>query len=208
MRVLGYARVSTGEQGTNGVSLAAQRDAIANECRRREWTLAETVEDRGVSARTLKRPGLQDLLHQLRARKADALIVSKLDRLSRSVTDFALLMDTARNEGWDLVALDLGVDTTTPTGEAMANVLAKFAQLERRLIGQRTKEALAIKRAEGIKLGRPKAIPVNIQRRISRDRQGGATFAAIATGLNEDGVPTAHGGVRWWPATVRAALHG
>jgi Resolvase, N terminal domain len=67
---------------------------------------------------------------------------AKLDRLSRSLLDFASLMEDARREGWALVILDLGIDTTTPSGEMIANVMATFAQFERRLIGQRTKDAL------------------------------------------------------------------
>ena len=79
-------------------------------------------------------------------------MVAKLDRLSRSMLDFAALMNAAQKQGWALVALDLGVDTSTPYGEMMANVLATFAQFERRLISQRTKEALAQKRAAGVQL--------------------------------------------------------
>ena len=77
----------------------------------------------------------------LRAERADGLVVSKLDRLSRSMLDFTAVMAKAQKQGWALVALDCAVDTTTPAGEAMAHVLATFAQFERRLIGQRTREA-------------------------------------------------------------------
>jgi DNA invertase Pin-like site-specific DNA recombinase len=98
------------------------------------------------------------------------------------------------------------VDTTTPAGEAMANVLATFAQFERRLIGQRTREALAVKRAEGVRLGRPRETPDEVVERILAERQGKATLQAIADGLNRDKVPTVRGGAKWWPATVRAVL--
>jgi len=89
-----------------------------------------------------KRPGLASALEQLDADQADTLVVSKLDRLSRSLLDFAALVERSRRNGWTLVALDLAVDTTTPSGEMLANVLAAFAQFERRLIGQRTKEGV------------------------------------------------------------------
>ena len=95
----------------------------------------------------------------LEAGDAAALVVAKLDRLSRSMIDFTALMATAQKQGWALVALDCAVDTTTPAGEAMANVLATFAQFERRLISQRTREALAVKRAQGVRLGRPPTLP-------------------------------------------------
>lgn len=207
MKVVGYARVSTGEQGQSGAGLAAQRDAIERECDRRGWELVEIVEDVGHSARTLRRPGIQFVLEQLRAGIADGLVVAKLDRLSRSMFDFTAVMAQAQREDWAVVALDLGVDTTMPAGEAMANVLATFAQFERRLIGQRTKEALAAKRAQGVRLGRPPVLSDEIRQRIRRERDlPGTTLATIADGLNADGIPTAHGGMQWWPATVRAVL--
>jgi DNA invertase Pin-like site-specific DNA recombinase len=89
----------------------------------------------------------------------------------------------------------------------MANVLATFAQFERRLIGQRTREALAAKRAAGVRLGRPLSLPVEVRDRIAADRDGGLSLASIADKLNADGVPTAQGGRQWWPSTVRAAIH-
>jgi DNA invertase Pin-like site-specific DNA recombinase len=104
-----------------------------------------------------------------------------------------------------LVALDCAVDTTTPAGEAMANVLAVFAQFERRLISQRTREALAVKRSQGVRLGRPPALDARTVARIRRERKRGKTLAAIAEGLTTDRVPTAHGG-RWHAATVRSVL--
>ena len=116
-------------------------------------------------------------------------------------------LDGHGHEGnWALVALDCAVDTTTPAGEAMANVLATFAQFERRLIGARTKEALAVKKAQGVQLGRPRQLPSKVRSRIRRRRAAGKSFATIAGELNRDNVPTAHGGKRWHPSTVRAVL--
>src|SRR5438876_9850059 len=93
-----------------------------------------------------------------------------------------------------LVALDCAVDTSTPAGEAMAHVLATFGQFERRLIGQRTKEALAAKKASGVRLGRPPTVPKAVVRRIQRQRARGDSFRVIAQTLNDDDVPTAQGG--------------
>ena len=120
--------------------------------------------------------------------------------------DCAGLMEQARREGWNLVALDLGIDLSTPAGEFLANVMASAAQWERRIIGQRTREALDAKKASGARLGRPVTLPAKVRRRIARERQNGKTLAAIAEGLNRDQVPTAHDGSRWHPETVRAAL--
>ena len=206
MRVLGYVRVSTEEQSDSGAGLEAQRRAIEAECLRRGWQLLEVVEDAGFSAKDLKRPGIQEALRVLEEGDARALVAAKLDRLSRSMIDFTALMATAQKQGWALVALDCAVDTTTPAGEAMANVLATFAQFERRLISQRTREALAVKKSQGVRLGRPTTMPKKVVNRIRRERAAGKTFAEIADRLNADGVPTAQGGRRWYPATVRYTL--
>jgi DNA invertase Pin-like site-specific DNA recombinase len=204
--VLGYTRVSTEEQGKSGAGLAAQRSAIRQACEARGYELLEVVEDPGHSAKSLDRPGITRVLEELGARRADALMVAKLDRLSRSLLDFAGLMERARNERWAIVALDLGVDTSTPSGELMANVLATFAQFERRMIGQRTKDALAQKRAQGVRLGRPATTPAEVVARIMAERAAGRTLQAIADGLNVDGVPTVRGGQAWRPSSVRAIL--
>ena len=93
-------------------------------------------------------------------------------------------MATAQKQSWALVALDGAVDTTTPPGEAMANVLATFAQFERRLISQRTRDALAAKRASGVQLGRRREISRAVAERIVREREAGTTWTAIADQLN------------------------
>lgn len=115
-------------------------------------------------------------------------------------------MEAARREGWALVILDLGVDTTTPSGEMTANVMATFAQFERRLIGQRTKDALAVKKAQGTRLGRPLTAGAGVVKRIARERKRGRSLREIADGLTDDGVPTGHGGARWHASTVKAVL--
>src|SRR5438105_3359711 len=81
--VIGYIRVSSDEQRNSGAGLAAQREAIVAECRRRGWQLVEVIEDAGYSAKDLRRPGVQVALETLRRGEASALVVAKLDRLSR-----------------------------------------------------------------------------------------------------------------------------
>ena len=206
MQVLGYVRVSTEEQADSRAGLEAQRAAIVRECKRRGWQLVEVIEDAGYSAKDLRRPGIKAALEVLERGDARALVVAKLDRLSRSMLDFTAVMARAQKQGWALVALDCAVDTTTPAGEAMANVLAVFAQFERRLISQRTREALAIKKAQGVRLGRPRTMLASVRRRIQHEHEQGKSLSAIAAGLNESGVPTAHGGARWHASTVRTAL--
>ena len=88
----------------------------------------------------------------------------------------------------------------------MANVLATFAQFERRLIGQRTREALAVKRSQGVRLGRPPVLPEKVVARIKRERKAGNSYTKIADGLNEDRVPTAQGAAQSAPETVRQVV--
>jgi DNA invertase Pin-like site-specific DNA recombinase len=168
--------------------------------------LVDVIEDVGYSAKDLRRPGIRVALETLEGGDARGLVVAKLDRLSRSMLDFTGLMAKAQKQGWALVALDCAVDTTTPAGEAMANVLATFAQFERRLISQRTREALAVKRSQGVRLGRPPALSPELRHRIQRMRKSGKSYPVIAEALNREGVPTAHGGQRWYPATVRKVV--
>ena len=128
-----------------------------------------------------------------------------IDRFSRSVPDFAHLIEQAKREGWALAALDIDIDMSTPTGELMATVVSAMAQYERRLIGQRTRDALAARRAAGVRLGRPREVPDAIVARIVADRQAGASTPAIARSLNAAGVPTARGR-DWYPSTVQRVL--
>ena len=192
-RVIGYVRVSTDEQGVSGAGLSAQREAIQAECDKRGWQLLAIEED-VLSGRDLRRPGLTRALDACENHEADGIVVAKLDRLSRSLVDFAGLLTRARDGGWNVVALDLGVDLSTPHGEFLANVMASAAQWERRIIGQRTRDALAVKRAQGIRLGRPTTLPQEVEKRILRLRRRGLTFQRIADLLNRDGIARPTGG--------------
>jgi DNA invertase Pin-like site-specific DNA recombinase len=214
VRAVGYVRVSTEEQAQSGAGLTAQFEAIEREVERRRgdgpgkgWELVQMYADNAVSGKSVSnRPGLAEALASLTNGHADVLVVAKLDRLSRSMLDFCLLLDRARREGWSLVILDLGIDLTTASGEVMAHVAAAFAQFERRLIGQRTRDALAIKRAAGVRLGRPSVLSVEVVARITASRGDGETLSAIADSLNADGITTAHEGACWYPSTVAAVL--
>lgn len=205
MNVIGYLRVSTEEQARSGLGLEAQQERITSEATRRGWNL-RWVSDDGYTAANLNRPGITQALEDLRNHTADALVVAKLDRLSRSLLDFAGLMAQAQRERWELIALDLGVDTSTPQGQLMANVMASFAAYERELIRQRTRDALAALKNRGVRLGRPVALPDATRQSIGRWRQAGATWQGCADALNAAQVPTAHGGARWYASTVRSVV--
>jgi DNA invertase Pin-like site-specific DNA recombinase len=204
--VLGYARVSTAEQAGNGYGLDAQEVAIRDECARRGWWLLEVVRDEAKSAKSLDRPGLCSALERIAAGEAEGLIASKLDRLSRSVVDFGVLVEWFTDAGATLVALDLGLDTSTPGGRLVANVFASVAEWERDVIGARTREGLAAARKQGKAISRPAvADEPKLRRRIERMRARGMTQQAIADRLNREGVPTLRGGAKWRPSSVAVA---
>jgi DNA invertase Pin-like site-specific DNA recombinase len=205
--VVGYRRVSTTEQRNSGAGLEAQRQAIVAECERRGWALLEVFEDGAASGKSLAgRPGLQAALDAVESKRASAIVAMKLDRLSRSLLDFANLMERSRRKGWAIVALDLAVDTTSPSGEVMASVLSAFAAYERRLIGQRTKDALAIKKQQGVRIGRPRSVTDETARRIRRLRSHGLSLRAVAARLDADGHRTGHGAEKWSAESVRGVL--
>jgi DNA invertase Pin-like site-specific DNA recombinase len=109
-RVIAYVRVSTEEQGLSGAGLAAQRAAVEAACAQRGWQLVELVEEVQSAKGLQRRPKLHAALQRLRAGEADALVVAKLDRLSRSVHDLSGLLLRAQQERWALVAFDTAVD--------------------------------------------------------------------------------------------------
>src|SRR5262245_58235368 len=203
---LGYTRVSTSEQGDSRLGLDAQEQAIRAECDRRGWTLQGVRTDVASGKSTKSRPNLELALTALDKGDADVLVVAKLDRLARSVLDFAHVMERAQKRGWAVVALDANVDTTSPSGALMVNVLAAFSEYERRLIAARTRDALAVKKSQGARLGRPVALPDDVRHRIRDLRRESATLQSIADVLTAEGVPTAQGGARWYPGTVRGVL--
>lgn len=201
-----YRRVSTREQAIEGAGLKAQLTALKYGLKfRQQAALNWDCEDKGKSGKDLHRKGLNDALDLIRAGQAGGIIVAKLDRLSRSLLDFAHLMATAEREGWNIVALDLGVDLTTPPGKMMAQILAVFAEFERNVIGQRTKDGLAEKKAAGVVLGRRYMASTVSPELLSAiigayHIEGG--YSPTARFLNAVGVITPTGNDTWYPATV------
>lgn len=204
MRAIGYLRVSTDHQAATRYGLDAQRQAITRRAEQDGWDLTWAPED-AASGATTERPGLTFALGQLAVGQADVLVVSHLDRLSRSVRDFADLLVTARSQSWNLVVLDLNLDLSTPQGEFVAHILAAVAQLERRLISGRIRETLAQARRRGVVPGpRPREIPTSTAERITELRADGFNASRVAFTLTSEGIPLPSGrlGV-WQPAQVR-----
>lgn len=205
-RVVGYLRVSTAEQADSGLGLAAQRAAITAAATSRGWEVEWVVDD-GYSAKNLDRPGVRRALEMLAAGEASALVSSKLDRLSRSVVDFSQTLTVAKKQGWSLVLLDLGVDTSTPNGKLVAGLMAQIAEWERELIGSRTRDALAAAKARGQRLGRPRATPDDVVARVvllSAD----LSPQKVASQLTAEAIPTTRGAACWSASTVRRLLRG
>jgi len=193
--MIGYLRVSTEEQASSGLGLDAQRDTIQRYADAHGWDVL-WYEDAGLSAKSLARPQLQAALDRLDAspkrRDVDGIVVAKLDRLSRSVADFAGVLELARSRKWAMVAIDLGVDTSTPTGELVANVMMSVAQWERRIIGERTSAAMQAAKRQGRHMGRVSVLPQATGERLLALRRT-HTLAATASVLNAEGHSTATG---------------
>ena len=152
-RVVGYVRVSTEDQAREGVSLAAQEERIRAFAFATGRELAEVVVDAGESAKSLKRPGLTRILNELRDGEIEAVVVLKLDRLTRSVRDLADLLEAFQKNDAALVSVSESLDTSTASGRLMLNLLASVSQWEREAIGERTSFALAHKRTQGLVYG-------------------------------------------------------
>ncbi|MFJ6155607.1 recombinase family protein [Pseudarthrobacter sp. NPDC092184] len=200
-----YARVSTEEQAKQGASLASQVAVLAAEAARRNWDIHVIREQ--ASGKSLNRKGIAEALRLLQAGKARYLMAIRIDRLSRNVADFAGLMETARKQGWALVMPEMDIDTTTSQGEFMANVQVSVAQYERRLIGDRTRAGMAQRRLEGKHLGRKRELTEELVHRIATMKSSGMSLRAIASELEAEGIPTAHGGSAWHASTIRSVLN-
>lgn len=160
-------RVSTAEQAGSGARPRCPAPGDRRGLHGRGWELVDGHVDAVISARTRTRPAL-DVALTARVgaeRVADRLVVATLDRLARSLTHYVQLVELARAQGWRLVALDTP-EAAPAQGEAMQAITAVFAQLERRLIAERTREGLAAARGRGVQLGRPVAVPAKVEKRI------------------------------------------
>ena len=202
--VIGYARASRWERSPRE-RLEEQRRELARAAAANGWTLARVEEDL-LAGRTLRRPGLQRALTACRSGEAAAIVVTGLDRLSRSVEDLAELFAESNEHGFAIVALDRGLDTRTSAGELVSRVFADASRWSRReLVRERAREVLHRPEARRGR-GRPSSTPPELAERIRALRAGGATLQAICDTLNAEGVPTPRGGRYWRPTSLRAVL--
>jgi DNA invertase Pin-like site-specific DNA recombinase len=201
--VIGYVTVSADPSSNEaGASLVA----IEAACELSGWQLLEVVRDR-ENGRILERPGLQYALQRIANGKARALVVGELQRLSRSIVDLGALMAWFRDSQATLIALDLGIDTSTPEGYHVATTLIALSDWEHERIANRTRSGLAEVRANGHPTGRPAVSDrPELLQRIWAMRAANMTLQAIANQLNDEQIPTLRGGSKWRPSSIQAAL--
>jgi DNA invertase Pin-like site-specific DNA recombinase len=211
MKAIGYIRVSTEEQSREGVSLDMQVTKIRAYCDLNDMDLVGIYGDPGISAKSIKtRPGLLTVLHLVKARKIDAVVVFKLDRLARNTIEaleMAQIMDRA---GCALHSISEKLDTQNALGRFFFTLTASLAEMERNVIAERTTAALAHKKANGEKLGGecpygftcvdgkllPDVTEQRTIRRIEELKASGHSSREIAKALTKEGLLTRKG-TRW-----------
>jgi len=172
-----YARVSTLDQQTLPMQNRAMRDYAA----RRGWTVAMQVKEVGSGAS--QRQMREKLIEAARRREIDVVLVWRLDRWGRSVTDLLATLQELEHLGVGFVSLTEALDLTTPAGRAMAGLLAVFAEFEREILRERVRAGLAHARANGKRLGRPLTASLQTDQ-VRKLRRSGLSKSAIARQLN------------------------
>ncbi len=153
MLTIGYVRVSTDRQAEQGVSLEAQEAKIRAMATVQGAELLDVIVDGGESAKSLNRPGLQRLLALVNAGKVEAVIVAKLDRLTRSVKDLCGLLELFEKRKVALISVAESLDTGSAAGRLVITIMGAVSQWEREAIGERTRDALRHKRSQGERVG-------------------------------------------------------
>lgn len=207
LKMVGYLRVSSNHQAKSGLGEAAQRAKIKAAAEVEGWEIVAWKIDRGETGKNANRQGLLDALELIAGHEADGLVAAKLDRLCRSVIDFATLLKWFTAGEKVLAILDPAIDTSSPSGRLVANVFAAVAEWEGDVISERTSAALEAKRASGAAICRPSVVDnADLVARIQALRDEGATLQGICDTLNAEGVPTLRGGAEWRPSAVQRVL--
>ena len=216
-RVVGYIRVSTDKQAEKGCSLEAQREKLEAYAKLYDLELVAVEVDAGASAKSLTgRPALDRALTMLRRGDADALLVAKLDRLTRSIRDLGDLVDRYFAKSAGLLSVAEQIDTRTAAGRLVLNVLGSVSQWERETIGERTSEAMQHKACRGEHTGGrvPYGYSIEDGRLVENEAEQqvitaalqakaeGLSLRAIGRRLAERGFLPRTGGT-WHASTVR-----
>lgn len=216
-KAIGYIRVSTSDQADSGLSLAHQESKIKAYCEALDISLVEIVSDAGFSAKTLNRPGMTEVINQIKNKSVDAVVILKLDRLTRSVKDLGTMTALFEKTGVALVSVQDSINTSTAAGRLVLNVLGSVAQWEREAVSERTKAALSVKKSAGQRVG---TIPfgydldsngvdlianekeleaISLMQEL---RNMGLSFNKIAAELESRGIKTKKGGDKWQGKTI------
>ena len=179
LRAALYARVSTQR---NGQDPEMQLRELREYAARRGWTISAEYGEHISSAKE-RRPELEKLLAECRKRRFDAVVVYRYDRFARSLRQLVNALDEFRALGIDFVSLHEGVDTSTPNGRLVFGIFASIAEFERELIRDRVRSGLALARAKGRRLGRPRASAIVDQTKVRQLRVAGASWRSISKQL-------------------------
>lgn len=220
MRTIAYVRVSTEDQAINGVSLSAQEEKIKQYCNLYSMELIEVISDAGFSAKNLNRAGVKKIIALMEKKGIDAIVVAKLDRLTRSIRDLAFLVELANQKGIALVSVNEHIDTSTAAGRMILNMLGVISQWEREVIGERTSNALQFKKRTGkvfnkdplygyynngeyLSLDNEEQLVISL---VMKKNKEGESLNSIAKLLNNDGYPNRTGGRKWFPMQVKRII--
>src|SRR5947209_5522826 len=185
-RVALYARVSTVNHGQDP---EVQLRELREFCQRRRFEIAVEYVDKGISGSRERRPALDQLMAICRKRLVDAVVVYRYDRFARSLRQLVLALEEFRALGVDFISLHEGVDTSTPNGRLVFGIFASIAEFERELIRERVRSGIAVARAQGKRIGRPRQ-PVDAAR-VAELRTRGWSWAEIAREMGV-GLGTVH----------------
>ena len=214
-KAIGYVRVSSQDQVQGGVSLDNQKAKIKAYCELKNFKLTGIIEDAGISAKDLNRPGVQKVLDMARKKKIDHVVILKLDRLFRSTID--ALETTKKFDKWGVSfhSIHETLDTQSAMGKFFFTLTAGLAEMERGIIGERTSAVLQHKKSKNEVYGE---IPYGFRRKgkklyydkseqrtleLARSLwEGGNNYSAISRQLNDRNIRTKKGGC-WYPQTVK-----
>jgi site-specific DNA recombinase len=218
-KALGYCRVSTIEQANEGISMDNQAAKIRQYCELNDLELVEIISDDGESGKDLKRDGVKSMLTRLQ--EVDAIVVYKLDRLSRNVLDTLTVIQTFEKEKIAFHSIIDRIDTKTAMGKFFLHITASLAEMERDLIAERTKDALRFKKSNGELVGsvpygkRLAADGVKLQddpdeqetvTLIKKMRRSGATYRKICQRMTK--LERKSRGEKWHPQTIKNIVGG
>lgn len=216
-KAIGYIRVSTQDQADSGLSLTHQENKIKAYCSALDIELVDVLADAGFSAKNTNRPALQNIMQLMKSKQIDAVVILKLDRLTRSVKDLGALTELFEKTDVSLISVQDSINTATAAGRLVLNVLGSVSQWEREANGERVKAAMSVKKASGQLVG---SVPYGynladdgitlianeIEQKtlelIKKLRSSKLSFRQIAAELEKRSIMTKKGCTKWQAKTI------